>query len=48
MNSLDYYNRQKESWGERELDDLKREYLTNELSIIEIGDIHRRTPGAIS
>ena len=48
MNSIEYYNRQKEAWESKELDDLKREYLTNELSISEIADIHRRTPGAIA
>ena len=47
MNPLEYYNRQKEAWEPGELNDLKREYVTNELSISEIGDIHRRTPGAI-
>lgn len=48
MNPLEYYNRQKEPWDTKELDDLKREYVTNELNISEIADIHRRTPGAIA
>jgi hypothetical protein len=48
MNRLEYYNRQKEPWEMKELQDLKREYVTNELSVIEIADIHRRTPGAIA
>jgi len=48
MNRLEYYNRQKEPWEMKELQDLKREYVTNELSVSEIADIHRRTPGAIA
>ena len=48
MNRLEYYNRQKEQWEMKEIDDLKREYLTNQLSVSEIADIHRRTPGAIA
>jgi len=48
MNTLDYYNRQKEVWDEKELCDIKNEYETKELSISQIADIHRRTPGSIS
>ena len=48
MNKLDYYNRQKEVWDEKELCDIKNEYEIRELTISEIADIHRRTPGSIS
>lgn len=48
MNKLDYYNRQKEAWDEKELCDIKNEYETKELTISQIADIHHRTPGSIS
>ena len=48
MNSLSYYNRQKDSWEEGEIQSLKLEYTTNAMTISEIGDIHHRTPGSIS
>lgn len=48
MNKLDYYNRQKDMWDEKELCDIKNEYETRELTISQIADIHRRTPGSIS
>jgi DNA-binding transcriptional regulator GbsR (MarR family) len=48
MNKLEYYSRQKDSWGEEELSQLKEEYETKEMTVSEIADIHRRTPGSIS
>jgi hypothetical protein len=48
MNTLDYYNRQKEVWEDKEIQELKNEYENNKLTISEIADIHRRTPGSIS
>ncbi len=48
MNSVDYYNRQKETCSQEELDAIKTEYEINKLTISEIADIHRRTPGSIS
>ena len=48
MNPLEYYNRQKVSWEESELQQLRTEYVTNEMTISQMGDIHRRTPGSIS
>lgn len=48
MNKLEYYDRMKEPWDEVELDNLKEEYNIRGLTINEIGDIHRRTPGSIS
>jgi hypothetical protein len=48
MNRLEYYNRQKEDWSEKEIQDVRTEYETKEMTISQIGDIHRRTPGSIS
>jgi hypothetical protein len=48
MNSLEYYNRQKESWEDNEIQQLKSEYEIKEMTISEIADIHHRTPGSIS
>ena len=47
MNRLEYYNRQKDSWDENEIQSLKSEY-EKEMTISEIADIHHRTPGSIS
>ena len=48
MNRLEYYNRQKELWDDKEIDDVRTEYETNEMTISQIADIHHRTPGSIS
>ncbi|NBO71815.1 MAG: hypothetical protein EBU66_14310 [Bacteroidetes bacterium] len=48
MNGLEYYNRQKEDWGDKELHDIRTEYETKEMTISQIADIHKRTPGSIS
>lgn len=48
MNTLSYYNRQKEDWSENELTILKEEYEIKELTISQIADLHKRTPGSIS
>jgi hypothetical protein len=48
MNKLEYYNRQKELWDDKEIQDVRMEYETNEMTISQIADIHRRTPGSIS
>lgn len=48
MNGLTYYDRQKEDWNYKELYDIRMEYETNEMTISQIADIHRRTPGSIS
>jgi len=48
MNHYEYYNRQKVSWEENELNDIRTEYESKQLTISEIADIHRRTPGSIS
>jgi hypothetical protein len=47
MNGLEYYNRQKEVWNDKELEDIKIEYETKNLTVSQIADIHRRTPGSI-
>jgi alpha-galactosidase/6-phospho-beta-glucosidase family protein len=48
MNSLSYYTRQKEVWTNEELEQLRNEYQTQEMTVSKIGDIHKRTPGSIS
>jgi hypothetical protein len=48
MNKLEYYVNQKEKWNEPETSDLIHEYNTSELTISQIGDIHKRTPGSIA
>ena len=48
MNGLDYYNRQKEDWSDKELQNIRTEYETQEMTISQIADIHHRTPGSIS
>lgn len=45
---LNYYNRSKEIWDNMELNKLQTEYTTNNMSVIEIADIHKRTPGSIA
>lgn len=48
MNRLEYYDRQQDSWEKEEVDSLTSEYETKEMTIRDIADIHRRTPGSIS
>ena len=48
MNRLEYYDRQKEEWLEDELQALRSRYENQELTISQIGDLHRRRPGSIS
>lgn len=48
MNKLEYYTRQKESWEDLEVEQLKIEYQEKEMTISQIADIHKRTPGSIS
>jgi hypothetical protein len=48
MNALEYYDRQKEEWLEDELQALRSRYENQELTISQIGDLHRRRPGSIS
>ena len=48
MNRLEYYNRQKISWEDSEIQDIRREYVDGQMTISQIGDLHRRTPGSIS
>lgn len=48
MNKLEYYNRQKEEWDDKEIQNLRNEYEKKEMTISQIADIHFRTPGSIS
>jgi hypothetical protein len=48
MNRLEYYHRQKELWDDKETEDVRTEYETNQMTISQIADIHHRTPGSIS
>jgi len=47
MNELAYYNRQKEPWSDKESQEIRNKYETKGMTISEIADIHRRTPGSI-
>jgi hypothetical protein len=48
MNTVEYYDRQKEFWGDTELQEIRTEYQDKEMTISQIADIHHRTPGSIS
>ena len=48
MSTLSFYSRSKDFCGENELLQIKKEYEINLFNIMEIGKIHRRTPGCIS
>ena len=48
MNPLSYYNRSKMPWTEDESTQVRKEYETDLLTIIQMADIHKRTPGCIS
>jgi len=47
MNTLEYYNRQKKSWNHNEVQEICNEYQSLKMNVLEIGDLHRRTPGSI-
>jgi hypothetical protein len=48
MNSVDYYDRKNESWDEKEDKSIRLRYEIKGMTISQIADIHRRTPGSIS
>jgi hypothetical protein len=48
MSTLSFYSRSKDFCGENELLQIKKEYEVNLFNIMEIGKIHKRTPGCIS
>ena len=48
MNNLQYYSRQKDAWTEGEIEEVKVNYQINEMTISQIADIQRRTPGSIA
>lgn len=43
-----FYDRSKESWNEEEIEQIKSLYNNDKLSIIEIANMQKRTPGTIS
>ncbi len=45
---ISYYERSKQEWNNEERIQITTEYVNNEMNIIEIGNIHKRTPGCIS
>ena len=47
MHSLEYYTHQKSSWKHDEVQDICNKYQSLKMSILEIADIHKRTPGSI-
>lgn len=48
MNALSFYDRSKAGWTSDEANAVAREYGTEMLSILDIADLHRRTPGSIA
>jgi hypothetical protein len=48
MNSLSYYHLREEPWTDIEDLQLRTEYVDQELDIIQIADLHYKTPGQIS
>ena len=48
MNPYNYYNLSKTKWSECEIEQLRREYSSELLDIIQCANIHRRTPGCIA
>jgi hypothetical protein len=48
MNPLSFYDRSKTGWTSDEANAVLREYETEMLSILDIADLHRRTPGSIA
>lgn len=48
MNPLSFYDRSKAPWTIEESEEVRKEYETDLLSIIDIGNTHKRTPGCIA
>ena len=48
MNSLSYYHLREEPWTDTEDLELRTEYVDQELDIIQIADLHYKTPGQIA
>ena len=48
MNTLSFYDRSKVPWSVEESEEVRKEYETELLSIIDIGNKHKRTPGCIA
>ena len=48
MNSLSYYHLREDPWTDTEDLQLRTEYVDQELDIIQIADLHYKTPGQIA
>ena len=48
MNTLSFYDRSKVPWSVEESEEVRKEYEAEMLSIIDIGNKHKRTPGCIA
>ena len=48
VNTFEYYDRRKDEWTISEIEQLRMEYMDKHLNILQIADIHKRTPGYIS
>jgi hypothetical protein len=48
MEKLAYYIRSKDAWAPQEDSELLKEYNDEKLDVIQIADIHKRTPGGIA
>jgi hypothetical protein len=48
MNELGYYSRQTEHWTESEVQQLRSQYLYDKMTVSQISDICRRTPGSVA
>ena len=48
MNTLSFYDRSNVPWSVEESEEVRKEYETELLSIIDIGNKHKRTPGCIA
>ena len=45
--NIEYYDRRKEEWNAEETNQLQIEYWYKQFTILQIAEIHRRTPGDI-
>ena len=48
MNELAYYSRQTDTWTESEVQQLRSQYLYDKMTVSQISDICRRTPGSVA
>ena len=45
--NIEYYDRRKEEWSTSETEQIHIEYLYKQLTILQIANVHKRTPGDI-